>query len=311
MEERAGSSNFTLSNAIYSWLETYKKHTVKAATYDRLIASAKMMEKYSIGWMNVLSIRSNDIQAYLNKLSEEGYSQSTIKKQLTLITAYMKLAYSHGIITTPYYASVNLPNGKKTKKFDTYGILEQKRLRKVLEKMDDPLYVAALIMLETGLRVGEVLSLTWNDILWNRRAINVDKTLVKLSEDNGKTFVQNSAKTETSNRIVPVSIYLMRILEEFVLNSDSTDGYIFHDEKGEPSSYAAIKYHLKKACAEANVEYHGCHIFRHTFATNCYNRGCDVKILSKLLGHADVSITYNTYIHLFGDALEEMRKVIE
>lgn len=55
---------------------------------------------------------------------------------------------------------------------------------------------------------------------------------------------------------------------------------------------------------------HGNHALRHTCATNCYNRGCDVKILSKLLGHADVSITYNIYIHLYGDALEEMRSVI-
>ena len=52
------------------------------------------------------------------------------------------------------------------------------------------------------------------------------------------------------------------------------------------------------------------HAFRHTFATNCYERGCDVKILSKLLGHSDVAITYNIYIHLYGDALEEMRRVV-
>ena len=52
------------------------------------------------------------------------------------------------------------------------------------------------------------------------------------------------------------------------------------------------------------------HVFRHTFATNCYYRGCDVKILSKLLGHSSVTVTYNTYIHLFGDALEEMRAVL-
>lgn len=53
----------------------------------------------------------------------------------------------------------------------------------------------------------------------------------------------------------------------------------------------------------------GQHVFRHTFATNYYNRSCDVKILSKLLGHADVSVTYNVYIHLYGDALEETRSV--
>lgn len=71
-----------------------------------------------------------------------------------------------------------------------------------------------------------------------------------------------------------------------------------------------MRYQIQCACVEAGVPYLGQHVFRHTFATNCYNRGCDVKILSKLLGHADVTVTYNVYIHLFGDALEEMRSVV-
>ena len=72
-----------------------------------------------------------------------------------------------------------------------------------------------------------------------------------------------------------------------------------------------MRYQIQKACLTAGVPYKGLHVFRHTFATNCYYRGANVKLLSKLLGHADVSITYNTYIHLFGDALEEMRNVVD
>ena len=77
-----------------------------------------------------------------------------------------------------------------------------------------------------------------------------------------------------------------------------------------PSLAGGLSLSINKACDLAGVKYLGQHVFRHTFATNCYARGCDVKVLSKLLGHSDVTITYNTYIHLFGDALEEMRKVI-
>ena len=61
----------------------------------------------------------------------------------------------------------------------------------------------------------------------------------------------------------------------------------------------------------AQIEYRGMHVFRHTFATNGYYKGCEIKKLSKLLGHASVTITYNTYIHLYGDALEELRSVVE
>lgn len=76
-------------------------------------------------------------------------------------------------------------------------------------------------------------------------------------------------------------------------------------------SYEMMRWNIQVACKEAGVPYLGQHVFRHTFATNCYRRGCNVKILSKLLGHADVGITYNTYIHLLDDGLEEMRSVLD
>jgi site-specific recombinase XerD len=100
------------------------------------------------------------------------------------------------------------------------------------------------------------------------------------------------------------------MLENLVEKADDLHGYIFQDADGGPISYEAMRYQIGKACENANVEYRGQHVFRHTFATNCYKNGADVKILSKLLGHSSVAITYNTYIHLYGDALEEMRSVV-
>ena len=71
-------------------------------------------------------------------------------------------------------------------------------------------------------------------------------------------------------------------------------------------AYEAFRFQTRKLCEEAKVEYRGEHVFRHTFATNCYYKGVDVKILSRLLGHADVNITYNIYIHLYGDGFDEL-----
>ena len=72
----------------------------------------------------------------------------------------------------------------------------------------------------------------------------------------------------------------------------------------------ALRWQTKCACRDAGIEYRGEHVFRHTFATNCYYKGMDIKILSHLLGHADVNITYNVYIHLFGDGFEEMYEAL-
>ena len=75
-------------------------------------------------------------------------------------------------------------------------------------------------------------------------------------------------------------------------------------------AYEALRWQTKCACRDAGIEYRGEHIFRHTFATNCYYKGMDIKILSRLLGHADVNITYNIYVHLYGDGFEEMYEAL-
>lgn len=197
------------------------------------------------------------------------------------------------------------------KKIETYSQIEQKRLLSVLSSLEHRTYGCLILMLEAGLRTGEAQCLMWDDILWEQKAIRVDKTLVRLSSNKGLSFVQNSAKSKTSNRTIPLSDRAMRILERLSETAENLNGFIFpSDDPSLPISYCRVKYYLKKACETANVKYRSAHSLRHTFATNCYHRGCNVKILSKLFGHADVSITYNIYIHLYGNELEEMRKVI-
>lgn len=72
----------------------------------------------------------------------------------------------------------------------------------------------------------------------------------------------------------------------------------------------ASTYQTRILCESAGVTFRGEHVFRHTFATNCYHKGVDVKILSRLLGHADVTITYNIYVHLYGDGFDEMYEAL-
>ena len=122
--------------------------------------------------------------------------------------------------------------------------------------------------------------------------------------------MQDSAKSHSSNRTIPISTKAWDLLNYLRGVEVCDSGFIFHDRRGNHLGYEAVRWWIRKACEEAGVPYYGCHVFRHTFATNCYERGCDVKLLSKLLGHSDVMITYNVYIHLFGDALDAMRAVV-
>lgn len=303
----------TLAVCIKEWMEKYKRNSVKPGTFDRLETSYDALLRYPIANVDIEKIKAEDIQSYINQMVEDGYALSTIKKQYHLVSAYLRHANTEGIVLRPIYNNVALPTQtavkKKKKDIESYSQKEQIALVRELKTRKHVGYSAALLMLETGLRVGEVLALTWSDIQWGRKALSVNKTLIRIANKR-KSEVQEGAKSFTSNRIVPLSKTAYSLLEALYQGAEDDYSYIFADESGMPISYEAMRYQIKKACSEANVEYKGQHVFRHTFATNCYNRGANVKLLSRLLGHCDVSITYNTYIHLFGDALEELRSVV-
>lgn len=304
-----------LDNCIWEWLTIVKKNSVKSLTYDRLLISFKLLQTYPIAGKSVDEIRSTDIQGHLNLLVEDGYAMSTIRKQFNLITAYWKWAMSQGFVKTAVYLGAKLPCEemvKSSKKdIQTYTPYEQSILLDSLLTLEHVQYAAAVLMLEAGLRIGEVLALSWSDVLWSRRAIYIHRTLIRESSAP-ITFIQESAKSKSSKRTVPLSSTAMDALERLNFRK-SSDELIFarEDDPSMPYSYSSIEYHIRRLCKDLEIPYLGLHAFRHTFATNCYERGCDVKILSKLLGHSDVSITYNIYIHLYGDALEEMRKVLD
>lgn len=300
---------------ISEWLEERKRPSVKALTYDRLVVSYRLMKNYDISNMYVDEIGSSEIQRYLNRLAEDGYGISTIKKQYNLITAYWKYAMSQGIVDRPVYLDICLPNEenliKTHREIEAYNRYEQQRMADILETLEKPQYGVILLLLETGMRVGEALALKWADISWNRQAVSIRGTLVRLSTEP-VSYIQNSPKSRTSRRVIPLSNAAFDILKRIRADKRVESELVFSrdDNPKMPFSYSSVEYHARKLCKILDIPYKGLHAFRHTFATNCYERGCDVKILSKLLGHADVAITYNIYIHLYGDALEEMRKAL-
>lgn len=306
MEERY------LYKALDDWLVDFKRTSVKASTYDRMRVSLGLMLKYPISDMRVCDILARDIQKYLNRLLDDGYSINTIKKQYVLLTAYFKHAISQGDLITPVYLGVKLPVDSSVEdeyEVKTYSDAEQSRLVYILKTLSHPAYGILLLMLECGLRVGEAQALMWQDIDWRRKAITIKRTYVRLSDAGGIHFIQDSPKSKTSKRTIPMSSTVFEILERLSRTVDRS-GLIFGDRNGEACTYETVRYYLRQACERAGVEYKSTHALRHTFATNCYYKGCDVKILSKLLGHAKVSITYDIYIHLYGDALDEMRKIV-
>jgi len=294
-----------LSAYIVEWMQTFKAYSVKRSTYDRLQTSAKALEGFSIASMPINEITPVHIQKYLNELVEHGYGYSTIKKQLRIVTAPLKQAAALHLIPADPCVGIKMPLREHVKKasraVDAYSPEEQKALCKVLETYKRKGYAAILLMMETGLRAGEALALRWRDVQFANKRLFVRATVVNLA-NRKQSFVQDSPKSHFSNRTIPLTPRAIEIL----LHQPQETEWVFPTHNGERLSYEALRYQTICACREAGVEFRGEHVFRHTFATNCYHNGVNIKILSRLLGHADVNITYNIYVHLYGDGFDEM-----
>jgi len=299
-----------LQEFVSYWIENIKSRSVKAATLKRLRGEAKALEAFPIAQMRLCDIRLFDIQEYVNQLVDAGYSLSTIKKQRLIVTAPMRYAYQTELVDRDYTSGVKLPVAesvlKTGKDVEAYTEEEQIKLREYSRKSSSVFGHLTVFLLETGLRIGEAQALCWSDIDWIRQTVRVHKTFLNGADDKNNV-IQFSPKTRSSARIIPLSKTALEILQ--MLSTKKNGDFIFQ-RGGNPVSHGGMTKWLKKACVEENIPCRGIHALRHTFATNCYYKSCDIKILSKMLGHASTSITYNTYINLYGDGLEEMRRIV-
>lgn len=298
--------DMTLLEFIEIWLTAFKQNSIKASSYDRLLTSKTALEKYKISSMPIGKISLFNVQNYINEIVRDGYSMSSVKKMIQIVTAPLKQAAAMRIIPCDPSVGISLPiqeNIKKpTKDVCAYTEDEQDNLRRVIHSKNQNAYLCDEFMIETGLRVGEALALRWKDVDLKRQRFTVRATVINLANKR-TSYVQESPKSHCSKRTLPLTQRALDILT--FLKSRAKTEWVFENGK-DRLSYESLRYRTSQLCAEASVDYHGEHVFRHTFATNCYYKGIDIKILSKLLGHADVYTTYNTYINLYGDGFDAM-----
>lgn len=300
------NNQLSLSDFVDLWLELFKKNSVKSASYSRLLCSRDVMKKYDISQKKICEISYFDLQRYINALVEDGYSLSNIKKQVLIVTAPLRQAAAMRIIGADPSVGIRMPVEakvkKKTKEVVAYTEKEQEKIwKKIVQEPNNVGYAAITFAMETGLRAGELLALRWSDVELDRCRIKVHATIVNLMYNTAE--YQDSAKSKSSNRVIPLTPKAIMILKR--LKERRTTEWVF-EQDGQRYTYQKLVYQTKKLCRESGVKYHGEHVFRHTFATNCYYKGIDIKILSKLMGHSSVQVTYNIYINLYGDGFDDM-----
>jgi integrase len=263
--------------------------------------------------MDVREIRLEHIQEYINRLEAE-LSASTIKKQKLMLSQVLEHAMlTEVILRNPVQGVQMPPMTHNTKVIFPYEKEEQEKLVAAFtEQKGNKLRFrygwGAVLILETGLRAGEALALEWNDIDEEKRTLRVNKNMVRV---DGKNIVQRTTKTESGKRTIPLNSKAMEAIRHLKIQQVVGCPFVFATQTGEHVGYRHLLTTMEHACEAASVEHRGLHALRHSFASNLYSRGVEVKVISKLLGHASVEITYNRYIHFFeGDIDDTLRKAV-
>lgn len=226
------------------------------------------------------------------KLSVSDSSDSTKQAILIVINQTLQYAEEH------YGCSVVLIKNKFPRKRKPIAILnrtEQVRLMKFLNKNMNISKAGIILCLSTGLRLGEICALKWADIDMEQMLLHVNRTVQRIEIKNGATktaLLETPPKSAFSLREIPISKTLVSMLRAF--QKRGQEYVLCADRPMEPRTY---QNHFKAYLREIDGGNHNFHILRHTFATNCIDNGMDVKSLSEILGHSDVQITLNHYVH--------------
>ena len=289
-----------------NWLQNVQSNILKPSSYDRKEITLENQVYPLIGDICMSQVSFDDIQDMINELKKQDLSYSTIKKAYEAINGCFKYALIKGDINKNPCIGVTLPKNLKHQdgdiKFYTEKqvelLLNQSTIKYNNGKSKYRLGYGIQLLLYTGLRIGEALALTWEDVDIQNKTIKINKNLKQVKNRDDKIIIQSSTKTNSGTRIVPLNNKSIEALKQ-IKEITGQYKYVFSTETGNNVSSRTCDRMFRKIQENCGFkEIYGVHALRHTFASLLFKKGVDVKTVSEILGHKDVSVTYNTYIHL-------------
>lgn len=302
-------SSKTLGELLEEILEhKFNTNKIGERTYRRTKDTINLIKNNEINLydMPIQKITKNHLKSFFANITK--YSNSTIDKVFQIIRKAFKKALVQKIITEDLFLDedeIYKPKSDKPNKIiEALTINEQRKLLKVFETDEkDSFYKnIILLMMYTGMRIGEVLALNrTSDIDFENQYIYITKTVSRNKEN--KIIISNKTKTfdknKNSNRTVKLNPILVKILKLQLSNSvDNIDNLLFY--KTGIVFPSTVDFYLHKINKKYNICNNlSCHVFRHTYATRCIESGMSAKVLQKKLGHANISTTLDTYASVF------------
>jgi integrase len=316
---------------ISSWLKTVKQPAIKRRTFDSYedIINVQIVnsKSYDISGKQMGNLNDEIFQLYYNDMAKK-YSRATIRKNYAIVKQCLEYAFVKKHITENFLEHVTIPSEDLVKvKKKEVNFLTESDMNKLYEeckrtntkgfnirgKLNESVYginaYAVVFIMYTGLRIGELIALKWKDIDLSEKYIYINKSESTIKNRNRKndedvkyTKEITSAKTKSGNRSIPLSdraIEILNLISNQNINH-KPDDIVFMNQNENTINRANVTRTLQAMLTRANCEVKQCglHALRHTFGSYLILHKIDVKIVSQLMGHKDVTVTYNIYVHI-------------
>lgn len=266
---------------------------------------ANIMHSYLLprfAGQDICAISRNEVMIYSRELlmsggvKANGLSPKTVNSTLSVLKNIFVYAMREKNLRTADITNLSVRQPQKPMRILSYS--EQQRLSSYLCADLTPCHLGILLCLYTGLRIGEICALKWEDVCINEHYLYVHQSMQRI-QTNDSTMDKTKIiilppKSDCSIRRIPIPLKMLQLLlpaqrrgEAFLLTG-MVHSYM------EPR---CMENHFKAAARKCDIRNVHFHALRHTFATRCVELGFDMKSLSEILGHASVNITLNRYVH--------------
>lgn len=296
------------------WLNNYVRVSAKSRTFERYeqIVNQHIIPK--MGETDMDALTPIGLQQYVtdllssgNKKTGKGLASNSVNSIINVIQNSLRVAHNLGL-TSAFPAEKIMRPKSYEKQVECFSLTEQKKIEKAVLGSDKTYLVGIVLCLYTGLRIGELLSLEWQDIDFCKGIISVTKSCHDGKNGSGGFGrIIDTPKTPSSQRVIPIPKQLLPLLKKMKRNSNTPN---LIEKNGKVISVRTYQRIFDACLLKINIPHHGFHSLRHTFATRALECGVDVKTLSEILGHKSPTVTLNRYAHsMFNHKVDMMNLV--
>ena len=317
-----------------NWLVTTKKRKLKPTSYDRLERTYNYYLRDELGRIPLEELSTQRCQEVINRAADR-LSYSTVKKIYEALNACLSYAVAVGDLQRNPMKAVEMPRedaaANQTKEVMIPTVEEMRHLFEVAKEtygngrpIYNQTYVDAFrLICETGLRIGELLALKWENVSLDKATAQIVSSVSEVinrergnTEDNTKHLkrIVTDTKTKSGMRTIYLNteaICILKGIRERTKNQGFDSEYVLCNSKGKPAVYHELQRTLASLCRKAGMKPFGLHTLRHYFASRCLAEGAEPLALSKYLGHSKPSITMNVYAHLMPKQNDVFKAVLE